>query len=72
MRRSHFRPLPLAEYLSVDDSAALTGLSRETLYRRAKEGRLKLHKVGARTLVKRTDLVAFVEETGVHRAEVKG
>jgi excisionase family DNA binding protein len=61
-------PPPEAEYVSVDASAVLSGLSRETLYRHAREGRLPLHKVGRRTLVKRTDLIALVEGSGARAA----
>ena len=42
------------------DSAAVSGLSVSTLYRHAKAGRLRLVKVGARTLVDAASLCALL------------
>ena len=53
------RPVPLTHTLA--DAAHLTGLSRSTLYRHAAAGRLRLVKVGGRTLVDAGSLRALVE-----------
>ena len=47
------RPAPLAAALTytLADAARISGLSRATLYRHEKAGRLRLVKVGGRTLV---------------------
>jgi len=52
-RRSSARraPLPDALAFTLRDAAALCGLSPSTLRRRAREGRLRLFRVGGRTLV---------------------
>ncbi|WP_206664492.1 helix-turn-helix domain-containing protein [Dankookia rubra] len=42
-------PAPLS--YGINDAAAVSGLSRSTLYRHATAGRLRLVKVGGRTLV---------------------
>ena len=44
----------------LKDSAAVSGLSVSTLYRYAKAGRLRLVKVGARTLVDAASLLALL------------
>lgn len=44
----------------LKDSAAVSGLSVSTLYRHAKAGRLRLVKVGARTLVDAASLLALL------------
>jgi excisionase family DNA binding protein len=52
-RRRSARPAPLPEPLAygLADAARVTGLSRATLRRRAAEGKIRLVKVGGRTLV---------------------
>jgi excisionase family DNA binding protein len=52
-RRRSARPAPLPDALAygLNDAARLSGLSRATLRRRASEGRLKLVRVGGRTLI---------------------
>jgi len=45
---------------SVPEVAALTGLSRATLYREMQAGRLPYIKVGARRLVSRAAIVTFL------------
>ncbi|MDJ0391360.1 helix-turn-helix domain-containing protein [Roseomonas sp. E05] len=45
---------------TVNDAAAVSGLSRATLYRLAADGRLRLVKVGSRTLVDATSLRALL------------
>ena len=45
---------------SLNDAAHITGLSRSTLYRHAAAGRLRLVRVGGRTLVCAASLRALV------------
>lgn len=45
---------------TLNDAAHITGLSRSTLYRHANAGRLRLVKVGGRTLVDAVSLRALV------------
>ncbi len=45
---------------TLNDAARITGLSRSTLYRHASGGRLRLVKVGGRTLVCAASLRALV------------
>jgi hypothetical protein len=52
-RRRSARPAPPPDALAygLEDAARISGLSRSSLRRRAAEGRLKLVKIGGRTLV---------------------
>ena len=52
---------PAALTHTLNDAAHITGLSRSTLYRHAAAGRLRLVKVGGRTLVDAGSLRALVE-----------
>lgn len=45
----------------VDEAAACLGLSRAHVYRLIAQGRLQPRKSGKRTLILRSDLVAFLE-----------
>ena len=56
------RPAPAPHPLThtLNDAARITGLSRSTLYRHAAAGRLRLVKVGGRTLVDADSLRALV------------
>jgi predicted DNA-binding transcriptional regulator AlpA len=45
---------------TLNDAVAASGLSRSTLYRHGKEGRLRLVKVGGRRLVDAASLRALV------------
>ena len=45
---------------SLDDAARITGLSRSTLYRHRNAGRLRMVRVGGRTLVCAISLRALV------------
>ncbi len=56
--RSASHPAPLTYTLNAADAAS--GLSRSTLYRHAAAGRLRLVKVGGRTLVDAGSLRALV------------
>jgi excisionase family DNA binding protein len=51
---------PAALTHTLNDAARITGLSRATLYRHAATGRLRLVKVGGRTLVCAASLRALV------------
>jgi excisionase family DNA binding protein len=55
-KRDHAAPLTH----TLNAAVQLTGLSRSTLYRHAAAGRLRLVKVGGRTLVDATSLRALV------------
>ena len=46
---------------TLNDATATSGLSRSTLYRHAKAGRLRLARVGGRTLVIGESLRALIE-----------
>ncbi len=58
-RRPATRPAALTH--TLNDAAHITGQSRSTLYRHAAAGRLRLVKVGGRTLVDAGSLRALVE-----------
>jgi excisionase family DNA binding protein len=45
---------------TLNDAALITGLSRSTLYRHEKAGRLRMVRVGGRTLVDAASLRALV------------
>ena len=51
-------PRPLS--VSIDEAARLIGVSRSSVYRRIKEGRLRKVKCGTRTLVPMASLDAFL------------
>jgi excisionase family DNA binding protein len=57
-RRPH--PVPTQLTHTINDAAHIVGLSRSTLYRHAAAGRLRLVKVGGRTLVDASSLRALV------------
>ena len=48
---------------SVDEAAALTGLSRELLYDQMRAGKLAYIKVGRRRIITRQHLEAFLTRT---------
>lgn len=50
-RKARLAPSPHALSYTLTDAAALSGLHPATLRRRAKEGALRLFRVGGRTLV---------------------
>jgi len=47
--------------LRINDAVAISGLSRSTLYKLASLGKLRLTRVGGRTLVLRADLEALLQ-----------
>lgn len=56
--KPHHRLIPLTH--TMTDASSVTGLSRSTLYRHAAAGKLRLVKVGGRTLVDAASLRALV------------
>jgi excisionase family DNA binding protein len=54
--------VPLTERLSytLQEACAVTGLSESTLRRRAKEGQLRLHRVGGRVVIPADELRRLV------------
>lgn len=54
--------VPLSERLSytLQEACAVTGLSESILRRRAKEGQLRLHRVGGRVLIPAGELQRLV------------
>jgi len=44
------------EFLSVDETARLIGASRRTIYRIIENGKLKVAKIGSRTIIKRSEI----------------
>lgn len=52
-------PLERLAY-TVVEAAKVTGLSMQTLYKNAREDKLKLKKVGRRTFVTREELLRFL------------
>jgi excisionase family DNA binding protein len=50
------KPLPAPLTYTLIDAAEISGLSKSTLYRHAKDGKLQLVKVGGRTLVNAASL----------------
>ncbi len=53
-------PAPAPLSYTLNDAVAVSGLSRATLYRHGKAGRLRLVKVGGRTLVDAASLRVLV------------
>ncbi|MDR6764732.1 excisionase family DNA binding protein [Flavobacterium sp. 2755] len=62
------------EFLSINESSLLFGISRRTLYRIIARGELDIAKFGARTVIRRCDLDAFfsiaTEQSNLHAAQV--
>jgi excisionase family DNA binding protein len=44
------------EFLSIDETAALIGASRRTIYRLIENKKLKVTKIGSRTIIKRCEI----------------
>lgn len=51
-----FGALGLKDFLSIKEAAVLIGVSERTLYRLMKNGSLKAHKLGGRTIIRRADV----------------
>ena len=56
------RPVERLAY-SVDEAAAITGLSRDLLYDQMRTGRLAYLKIGGRRIITRQHLEAFLSRT---------
>ncbi len=61
-------PLDQRAAMSINEGAAYIGLGRSTLYEALREGRLRSLKVGARRLLRREDLIAFMESEAARAA----
>ncbi|MBV9549815.1 MAG: helix-turn-helix domain-containing protein [Alphaproteobacteria bacterium] len=46
----------------LDEAAAATGIGRSTLYRRARQGKLKMKRDGGNTVILREELKRFLSE----------
>lgn len=51
-----FEDLKLKEFLSIEDTSKLLGISRRTIYRLLQKGNISAGKAGRRTLIKRSEL----------------
>ncbi len=49
------------EYLSINDVCIIIGISRRTVYRLLQSGQLKATKIGARTIIKRSEIDKLFE-----------
>lgn len=49
------------EFLSVQESASLLGISQRTIYRLLKKNILNYHKIASRTIIKRSDINKLFE-----------
>lgn len=55
--QTEFNPIiQLKEYLNIKETSILLGASRWTIYRLIENGKLKASKIGARTIVKRSEI----------------
>ncbi len=52
----HITELQAKEFLSINESCNLIGISRRTLYRILKRGEIKAGKFGKRTIIRRSDI----------------
>jgi excisionase family DNA binding protein len=55
-------PLERLAY-SVREAAKVIGVSKQTLYRNERDGKITFQKVGKRTFVTRTELLRFLTES---------
>jgi excisionase family DNA binding protein len=51
-----FEELNAKPYLSIPETCQLLGVSRRTLYRMMERGNLRIGKMGARTIIRRSDI----------------
>lgn len=52
----------IREFVTVAEASSLTGLSRDTLWRRIREGRLSAVRAGERkTFINRADVLALIQ-----------
>lgn len=59
------------QLMSEKEAAATLGLSRITLHRLRKEGRLAFHRIGARVMYAEAQLLAFLASTEQNTAAVR-
>lgn len=59
-RSSSADPTPKPEYLTVAEATELSRVSQPTMHRWLHRG-LRSHKVGRRRLIRRDELIAFIE-----------
>lgn len=52
--------LPLRTAVSIREFTAMTGLGRTSTYREIRDGRLKIRKVGRRTLIPMEEVTAWM------------
>jgi excisionase family DNA binding protein len=50
------------EYLRINEAAALARCARSTIYELVRAGRLRIRKVGRRSLIARAELLHVIEE----------
>ena len=53
------QPMPL--FIRVNDCRKWFSVSRDTIYRAAKKGEIKIHKAGARSLLKVSEISDWIE-----------
>lgn len=51
-----FETIAAKKYLSIKEAALLLGVSERTFYRLMKDGTVKSHKLGGRTIIRQTDI----------------
>ena len=51
-----YEVITVKDYLSIKEAALLLGVSERTFYRLMKEGTIKSHKLGGRTIIRRSDI----------------
>jgi excisionase family DNA binding protein len=59
--------LPDKDLLNVTEVATYLGLHRRTVQRYVQEGKLPAYKVGKRYMVRREDLIKFLEEHKIQK-----
>jgi excisionase family DNA binding protein len=52
------------EFLRIDEAAALARCARSTIYELVRAGRLRIRKVGRRSLIAKQELMAMIEGAG--------
>ena len=53
---STYEVITSKDYLSIKEAAVLLGVSERTFYRLMKDGTIKSHKLGGRTIIQRSDI----------------
>ncbi len=54
----------MSPYLTIQEAMAYTRLSRSYLYNLTRKGVLRSYKVGKRVLLRKEDVLQFIEEQG--------